>query len=313
MFAPSDIDGHDALEHPARALDRVDAHPRRAAVRGLAAHGDDDVDAALVGERDPAGGADHDHGEAWRETDCVADADRGVVPAGLSSGAHREHETAAQGEAIGGSLHRRKRRGERPFLLGHAAAPDMGARRILDQLAGIGIGHAVRRMGHGIGHQHQALVGTLRPEFDQEIAHRIAPPWQAERLHQRHHLLGDEALHLRFVLEAFGLGTGMADEGTRPRDDVFCRDAQMSGLFVRHPWLLCRKRLSPRRRARAILTASPEARPAEDQARRGPRTIPPWRPAPRARSGRACAHRARAASIRHRNAGSRSYAGRARR
>ena len=68
---------------------------------------------------------------------AVADADGGVVPAGLARRAHREHQPAAQREAVGGGLHRRQRRGERAFLLRHAAAAHIGAGRILDQLAGI--------------------------------------------------------------------------------------------------------------------------------------------------------------------------------
>jgi len=68
MFAPSDIDGHHALEHPARALDRIHRRPTGCCCATPAAHGDDDVDAALVGR-----GATrlvvpiNDHGEAWRE------------------------------------------------------------------------------------------------------------------------------------------------------------------------------------------------------------------------------------------------------
>ena len=248
-----------------------------------------------------------------RETKRVANADRGVMAAGLARSAHREHEAAAQGEAVGGSLHRRERRGERAFLLGHAAAAHMRPRGILDQLAGIGFGHAVRRMGHGIGHQHQALVGTFGPEFDQEIAHRIAPPRQAERLHQGHHLLGNEALHLRLVLEAFGLRAGVADEGTRPLDDVVGRDAQMPARFAHLSWLPMPKAAATLLKDAIALTTRSKARSAEDPARRGPRTIPPWRQVLPARSARAGVHRAHAASTRHRNAGSRSCAGLTRR
>ena len=84
MPAPPDIDRQHAIEHAARALDRVHADPRRAAVpRGPAANRDDDVDAALVRERHPVRGVpDHDRGEPRRETEHVADADRRIVPAG---------------------------------------------------------------------------------------------------------------------------------------------------------------------------------------------------------------------------------------
>ena len=92
MAAAADIDRHDAIEHAARALDRVDAGPRRARMRGLAAHGDDHVDAALVGERDPAGGADDDDRELGAVAERLADADRGVMSSGLAGGADGEDQ-----------------------------------------------------------------------------------------------------------------------------------------------------------------------------------------------------------------------------
>src|SRR5262249_11638053 len=49
MLVRPNIDGHDAIEHATRAINRVHADPGGAAVGGLAAHGDDGVDAALVG------------------------------------------------------------------------------------------------------------------------------------------------------------------------------------------------------------------------------------------------------------------------
>jgi len=204
-----------------------------------------------------------------------------------------------------------ERRRERAFLLRHTPRPRTWApRRILDQLGRHReLGMRFAGLGHGIGHEHQALVGMLRPEFDQEIAHRIAPPWQAERLHQRHHhLLGDEAFAP--AARARSVRSGDWDGGRRHASTRRCLlSGRPNVRSLRSPsWLpvaesAChpRRRLYRRRGRR-------KARP-----RRGPRTIPPWRPAPRARSGRACAHRARAASIRHRNAGSRSYADRARR
>ena len=101
-------------------------------------------------------------------------------------------------------------------------------------------------MRHRIGHQHQASIGALRPELDQEVAHLVAPPWQPELLQQRHHLLADEALHLRLLLEGFGLRARMTHERPRPFDDVGGWNAQLAvvglaivsvlGSLARYDW-----------------------------------------------------------------------------
>jgi hypothetical protein len=233
MLAAAHVERADAIEHTPRAVDGIHSDPGRAAVGGAAVHSHDDVDAALIRERHPAGGADHDDRKLRKEAERLADAKRRVVPSGLARGADRKHEPAAHGAAVGDGLHCRERRRQRAFLFGHAAAAHECAARLLDQFAGIGIAHAVGRMGHGIGHQHKAPIRALGPELDQEIAHAIAPAGQAEAADQRHHLIGDEALHLRLLLEGVGLRAWLPDKGTRPFDDVRGRNAQMSIGF--HP------------------------------------------------------------------------------
>ena len=64
----------------------------------------------------------------------------------------------------------------------------MTAGRILDQLTRIRVGHPVGGMGHGVSHQHEASIGALGPELDDEIAHLVAARRQAELAHQRHDL-----------------------------------------------------------------------------------------------------------------------------
>src|SRR5262249_3909827 len=120
-------------------------------------------------------------------------------------------------------------------------------------------------MGHGIGHQHQAFVGALRTELDQEIAHGIAPPRQAELLHQRNHPLADETLHLRLLFEPLGLWTGMADERPRPLDDRLVRDAQTPLGFAGH-----HGSIHERAASRSLKSGW-----REHLARRSPRTVPP--------------------------------------
>ncbi len=223
----SECDRVDAIEHAPGAGNGVDAGPRHAAVRGLAAHRHEHVDAALVGERHPAAGADDDDRERRDVAERLADGERGVVAAGLAGAAHGEHQAAAQGEAIGGRLHRRQRCGQRALLLGHAAAAHVPAARILDQLAGEWIDHAIGRMRHGIGHQHQAAIAVRGPQFDQQIAHAIASPGQAEPLRQRRDGLADEALHLRLLLEALGLWAGVPHERACPGDQIVGADGKM--------------------------------------------------------------------------------------
>src|SRR5262249_56388324 len=83
MLIPADVHRHHPIEHMARAVDRIHADPGGAAVRGLAAYRDDGIDAALVGERDAARGADHDDGQPRRETERGANTNCGVVSSGL--------------------------------------------------------------------------------------------------------------------------------------------------------------------------------------------------------------------------------------
>ena len=220
-----DIDGQHPIEHATRARNGIDAHPGRAAVGGLAAHGDGHVDAALVGERDAAVRADHDDHQLRAVAKRAVDADRRVMAPGFPCRAHGENQPPAQTEPVGRRLDRRKRGGQRSLLLGNAAAADMDARRILDQLSIEGIAHAIGRMRHGIGDEHQAWLRAFGAELDQHIAHLISPRRQRQLLQQRNHRRADEALHLRLMLEALGLWAGMAHEGARPCNEIGCRDA----------------------------------------------------------------------------------------
>ena len=127
-------------------------------------------------------------------------------------------------KAVGRGLHRRERRGQRPLLLGYAAAANMRSVRIRDQLARERVAHAIGRMGHDVSHQDQASIRALGAELDQQIAHGVAPEGQGELLHERSDHFGNKALHLRFVLEALGLRARMANEGARPFDNGIGRN-----------------------------------------------------------------------------------------
>ena len=196
------------IQHHAGAVDCVDPRPRRAAVRGPAANDDVDIDAALVAQRDAVVGAQPDDAEFRRVSQFLEDRGRGIVSSGLAGAAERENQPAAERAVAVGENGGLDRRRECTFLFRDAASAHRAAFRKLKDLAGIGIFHRRRGMGHRVSHQQQRPVAILRTELDDQVAHGITATGQALPGQQRRDAVADKGLHRRLGLHRCGLRAG---------------------------------------------------------------------------------------------------------
>ena len=220
MAVVAQIDRHDAIEHPARALDRV-RRPSRACSNAKPCRAPSRLRRCAPCCRAQCGSWFRPR--RWQSSGS-SPAPRRPRSRRRAARSRRPCSTANTSRPFSGSLEAAlaaaSAAASEPFCSDTPRPRTKRAIGAFDQFTRERILHAIGRMRHRIAHQHQAAFGILRTEFDDQIAHRIAARRQAELLHQRHHPLADEALDLRLLLEFLGLLRGMAHERLRPADDV---------------------------------------------------------------------------------------------